>query len=591
MHLLFAVAFFFQAAATDTATLHGARGPAFAPDGRLAVSVNGDIFAQQSPGGRWMHLTTGVAWDRDPVWTPNGGFIVFSSDRSGTWALWRVQLNDDGTARTPERITHSSEPESAPTTAPDGSIAFVRGEGNAARIWIRGGNGAERRLDSRELAEVDPVFSPDGARIAFIETSETGRRVLVRGVNDSRETVANTTSNAEHLAWAPTGDRMAFTAGNRGGIYVAPPDGRWTNLVSTKHGDIAWSRDGKTIAIVEHSDATTAYNGDPDRLGERIASEDFESRENLYFVTAPPPPDAGLAEQTIVAERDRSARYGDAYDRVWDRSTKLYFSQPDAAARLVQWQAAKAKHRPEALAARNDDELQAAIYAMLRERPATRSSATGRAAVSSAHPVATAAGIEILKAGGNVVDAAVAVSFTLGVVEPDASGVGGYGQMVINLAKMEKPTLIEFMTRVPEDATLSNTSMMINGRYPPDGAALVNVPGTVAGMYRAYKEYGSGKVAWKDILAPAIRAATNGYVLSEGTATTFSTEREHFLKYDGSKALFFNTDGNPKLPATRSRIPTSTGCSARSPRAARMDSTGERWRRSGSATCARTGTR
>jgi gamma-glutamyltranspeptidase/glutathione hydrolase len=198
--------------------------------------------------------------------------------------------------------------------------------------------------------------------------------------------------------------------------------------------------------------------------------------------------------------------------------------------------------------------LQRAIYAMLRERPATRSSATGRAAVSSAHPVATAAGLEILKAGGNVVDAAVAVSFALGVVEPDASGVAGYGQMVITLAKMERPTLIEFMTRVPEDATLGNTSMMINGRYPPDGPALVNVPGTVAGMYRAFKSYGSGKVAWKDLLAPAIRAARDGYELSEGTATTLSTERDHFLKYEGSRALFFK-DGKPKVAGDTIRNP------------------------------------
>ncbi|HEY2849101.1 MAG TPA: gamma-glutamyltransferase [Gemmatimonadaceae bacterium] len=546
MHLLLAVAFFFQAAAADTATLHGARGPAFAPDGRLAVSVNGDIFAQQSPGGHWLHLTSGIAWDRDPVWTRDGSAIVFSSDRSGQYAIWRVKVSADGTAGTPERITNSNEPESSPSVAADGTIAFARGEGNASRVWIHTAAGAEQRLDGIERTEVDPAYSPDGSRVAFIETNETGRRVLVRGASDSRETVANSTSNAERLAWSPAGDRIAFTAGNRGGVYVAPTDGRWTNFVSAKHGDIAWSQDGK-IAIVEHDDANVAYNGDPDRLGERIASEDFESKENLYFVNAPPPPDAGLAEQTIIAERNRAERYGEAYDRVWERSTKLYFSQPDAAARLVQWQAAKAKHRPEALAAKHDDELQAAIYAMLRERPATRSSATGRAAVSSAHPVATAAGIEILKDGGNVVDAAVAVSFTLGVVEPDASGVGGYGQMVINLAKMEKPTLIEFMTRVPEDATLSNTSMLINGRYPPDGAALVNVPGTVAGMYRAFKEYGSGKIAWKDILAPAIRAATNGYVLSEGTATTFSTEREHFLKYEGSRALFFNKDGTPKV--------------------------------------------
>jgi gamma-glutamyltranspeptidase/glutathione hydrolase len=548
MHILVAVAFFFQAVvAPDTATLHGARGPAFSPDGRLAVSVDGDIFAQQSPGGRWVRVTTGIAWDRDPAWTHDGSAIVFSSDRSGEYALWRVKVNADGTAGTPERLTKSSEPESSPSVAPDGTIAFARGEGNASRIWIRSPDGTEKRFASRESAELNPVLSPDGTRIAFIQPTEAGRSVIVRGLNDQRALPVNTDRNAERLAWAPAGDRIAFTAGNGGGVYVSPPDGRWMNLVSTKHGDIAWSGDGKTIAIVEHSDVTTAYNGDPDRLGERIASEDFESKENLYFVTAPPPPDAGLAEQTIVADRDRSARYGEAYDRVWERSTKLYFSQPDAAARLVQWQAAKVKHRPDALAAKSDDELQAAIYAMLRERPATRSSATGRAAVSSAHPIATAAGVEILQAGGNVVDAAVAVSFTLGVVEPDASGVGGYGQMVINLAKMDKPTLIEFMTRVPEDATLSNTSMMINGRYPPDGAALVNVPGTVAGMYRAYKRYGSGKIAWKDILAPAIRAATNGYVLSEGTATTLSTEREHFLKYDGSKALFFNKDGNPKV--------------------------------------------
>jgi gamma-glutamyltranspeptidase len=555
MHFVLAVAFFFQAAAAgDTTVLHGARGPAFAPDGRLAVSVDGDLFAQQSPGGRWIHLTTGIAWDRDPAWTHDGSSIVFSSNRSGQYALWRITLNTDGTAGPAQRITASTDPESAPTLAPDGTIAFVRGEGGAARVWIRAAGGAERRVDDGEMTESCPAFSPDGSRLAFIQARETGRRLMVHRLADSRESVANADRNAERVAWAPAGDRLAFTAGNRGGIYVTSADGRWTDLASTKHGDIAWSPDGRTLAIVEHDDVNTPYNGDPDRLGERIAAEDFESRQRVWLVTAPPPPDAGLAEQTIVSTRDRSQEYGEAYDRVWERSTMLYFSQPDAAARLVQWQAVKAKHRPEALAAKNDDELQRAIHAMLRERPATRSSATGRAAVSSAHPMATAAGLEILREGGNVVDAAVAISFTLGVVEPDASGVGGYGQMVITLAKMEKPTLIEFMTRVPEDATLSNTSMLVNGRYPPDGPALVNVPGTVAGMYKAFKLYGSGKIAWKDLLAPAIRAARDGYVLSEGTATTFSTEREHFLKYEGSRALFFR-DGQPKVAGDTIRNP------------------------------------
>jgi gamma-glutamyltranspeptidase len=166
--------------------------------------------------------------------------------------------------------------------------------------------------------------------------------------------------------------------------------------------------------------------------------------------------------------------------------------------------------------------------------------------VSSAHPVATNAGLEILRAGGNVVDAAVAVSFALGVVEPDASGVGGYGQMVISLSGIEKPILIDFMTRVPEDAPLSNTTLLQNGRYPSDGPVLTNVPGTVAGMYAVFKKYGSGKIPWKDLVAPAIRAARDGYEVSEGLATTLSTEREHFLKYEGSRALFF-PGGKPRV--------------------------------------------
>ena len=489
MHLLLAVAFFFQAAA-DTTVLHGARGPAFAPDGRLAVSVDGDLFAQQSPGGHWVHVTTGLAWDRDPAWTRDGSSIVFSSDRSGRYALWRVKVGADGAAGTPERITNSSRiRERAHARARRLDRVRPRRGQRLAHLDPRGRRNASGDSTRRELVEVDPAFSPDGSRLAFIQTTETGPpRDRARASNDTRESSRTRTATPSASPWAPAGDRVAFTAGGRAAASTSSSVRRPLDQLrlhqARRHRLVGGRQDARDRRARRRDHA---YNGDPDRLGERIATETFESTQKVFLVAAPPPPDAGLAEQTIVSARDRAERYGDAYDRVWERSTKLYFSQPDAAQRLVQWQAVKAKHRPEALAAKNDDELQRAIYSMLRERPATRSSATGRAAISSAHPVATAAGLEILKAGGNVVDAAVAVSFALGVVEPDASGVGGYGQMVINLAKMERPTLIEFMTRVPEDATLSNTSMMINGRYPPDGPALVNVPGTVAGMYRAFK--------------------------------------------------------------------------------------------------------
>ncbi|MDQ6613079.1 MAG: gamma-glutamyltransferase, partial [Gemmatimonadota bacterium] len=538
-------AFLFQLAAAtpaDTVTLRGARSPAYASDGRLAISVEGDILLQLTPGAPLKHVTTGLPWDRDPAWTPDGTAIVFASDRDGNYDLWRVTVAKDGTAGTPERIANTPVTETSPTVAPDGSIAFVRGSGNAARVWVRAIDGTEKRLNMRDQTESSPKFSPDGSRLAYIAVTENVRRVMVRTMKTGAEQTVNSDRNADRVTWAPTGDRVALSS--RTGIYVTPLDGRWTNFASVRHGDIAWSPTTNQLAIAEYDEVAVGYNGDPDRTGDRAATENFESKDRFYFTAAPSAPDAGLSEQTLSSTRNRAARNADAYDRVWERSVKLYFSQPDATARRVAWEAVKTKHRAAALAAKDDDELQRAIYAMLQERPPLRSSATGRAAISSAHPVATEAGLEILRAGGNVVDAAVAVSFALGVVEPDASGVGGYGEMVIAMNKLEKPTLFEFMSRVPEDAGLANTSLLVNGRYPSDGPVLTNVPGTTAGMYAAWKKYGSGKVLWKDLLAPAIRAARNGYVVSEGLGTTLATEHDAFAKYESSRALFFR-DGRP----------------------------------------------
>jgi gamma-glutamyltranspeptidase len=533
------------APAPDTATVVAPRTPAYAPDGRLAISANGDLLVQATPGGAWVRVTTGPAWDRDPAWTRDGRALVFSSDRGGNFDLWRVSVGTDGRAGTAERLTSTPESESAPSVAPDGTIAFVRGYAGSARIWLRAPDGTERRLAKGERVELAPVFSPDGARLAYLQPSERGSRLLVRGIEATGDSVVATGRAPEHLAWAPTGDRLAFAVGGaRGGTFVAAIDGSWVNQASTKSGDVAWSPDGRTLAIAAYEESSPSYNGDPDRLGERVAAESFAADERLYLVAAPAAPDAGLAAQTVAAPIDRAARNAEAYDRVWQRSDELYFSRADAADRRARWKAVRDRHRPAAVAATSDLALQRAIHVMLRERPPLREAASGRAAVSSAHPVATAAGVEILRAGGNVVDAAVAVSFALGVVEPDASGVGGYGEMVVNLAGMAQPTVIEFMTRVPEAASLANASLLQNGRYPDDGPVLVNVPGTVAGMYTAWQKYGSGKVAWKDLLAPAIRAARDGYVVSDGLATTLATEREHFAKYEGSRALFFR-DGKP----------------------------------------------
>ena len=531
--------------ALDTSAIQAARSPAFAPDGRLVLSSNGDLLVQATPNGPWVRATSGRAWDRDPAWTHDGRTIVFSSDRGGNFDLWRVTVRADGSVGVPERLTSTPESESAPSVAPDGTIAFVRGYGRLARVWLRGADGREHRLTEESRVELAPAFSADGARIAYVQPSERGTRLLIRGLQTTRDSVVNTSHAPDALAWSPTGDRIAFTeSSGRGGAFVVAVDGSWVNQASTHHGDVAWSPDGRTIVIAEYDEATPSYNGDPDRLGERAATEALAGADRLYFVAAPSSPDAGLTALAVSAPIDRAARNAEAYDRVWERSDQLYFSASDAADRRARWKAARDRHRAAAIAATDDEALQRAIWAMLRERPLLRDAATGRAAVSSAHPVATAAGVEILRAGGNVVDAAVAVSFTLGVVEPDASGVGGYGEMVLRLTSMERPTVIEFMTRVPEAASLTNGSLLVNGRYPDDGPVLVNVPGTVAGMHAAWQKYGSRTIAWKVLLAPAIRAARDGYVVSEGLATTLATEREHFEKSAGSKALFFR-NGEP----------------------------------------------
>jgi gamma-glutamyltranspeptidase len=382
-----------------------------------------------------------------------------------------------------------------------------------------------------------------------VAVTESGRRLRIRtlGTDSARtaDSVVVGDRDAERPAWSPNGDRIAFTTGGaRPGVFITPTDGHYANLLSARHAAPAWTPNGRTIVLAELGADPPGYNGDPARVAERDVSEDLTATGKLWTVAVPTGPDEALTERRVEFTRSRRDRNAEAFDRVWTRSAELYFSTPEAAARRQRWTAVRDKLRPQALAATSDAALDDVIFTMLRERPTLREPATGHAAVSSAHPVATAAGLEILRKGGNVVDAAVAVSFALGVVEPDASGPGGYGQMVIQMKGADRPALIEFMSRVPEEATLANAALMTDGRYPSDGPVLANVPGTVAGMHSAWRQYGSKKVPWADLVAPAIRAAKDGYVVSDGLATTLSVERQHFAKYESSKALFFR-NGEP----------------------------------------------
>ncbi len=518
------------------------RDVAFARDGRLAASIEGDLWIRT--GGTWRRITTGPSWDRQPTFAADGSALVFVSNRAGQDDIWRLPLSGGGSEATPVRLTNDALPDLEPTVAPDGTMIFVRGRLNEARLWQRDTSGTEKRLTSGALPEWSPAVSPAGDRVAYIQQFDGGRRVRWRALSATTDSVVTAERNAETLAWAPAGDRLVISSNTpRPGIYVTPLDGRYVNFVTPARGDVAWAPDGKTILVAEVVGDEPGYNGDPDRVGDRRVTESLRGEPRLLTVAAPALPVVPTA--TTRAEIvSRRARNTEAFDRFAERLRTTYFATPATSAKAERWNAIVAGLRQRAEQATSDEALEQVMHDALAERPTLRDEAVGRAAVSSAHPVSTEAGVEMLRRGGNVVDAAVAVSFALGVVEPDASGIGGYGEMLVFQRGMAQPRLLEFMARVPEEAGLSNANLQVDGRYPSDGPVLAMVPGTVAAMHTAWKRHGSGKLTWSELLQPAIKAARDGYVVSDGLATTLWLERDRFAKYPSSRALFWR-DGKP----------------------------------------------
>ena len=139
-----------------------------------------------------------------------------------------------------------------------------------------------------------------------------------------------------------------------------------------------------------------------------------------------------------------------------------------------------------------------------------------QAAIASAHPIATQAGFEILEQGGNAFDAAVAVSATLAVVEPYSSGIGGGGFWLLHDSKSKKNIMIDGRETAPLKAT-RNMYLDKSGNVIPglsvDGALAAGIPGEPAALAHIAKKY--GRLSLTQSLAPAIRAAEKGFVVTE----------------------------------------------------------------------------
>jgi len=183
--------------------------------------------------------------------------------------------------------------------------------------------------------------------------------------------------------------------------------------------------------------------------------------------------------------------------------------------------------------------------------------------VVSDEKLASDAGIEIMKQGGNAVDAAVAVAFALAVVEPQAGNIGGGGFMLVRLAK-GRTAFVDYREEAPEK---SSRDMYRNPDGSEDmqgslvGYRAAGVPGTVAGMALALRKFGTMTLA--HVMAPAIRLAEVGFPIDDRLAATLRAYAETLRKFSQSKRIFLN-DGafyqpgeilkQPELAATLRRI-------------------------------------
>ncbi len=156
--------------------------------------------------------------------------------------------------------------------------------------------------------------------------------------------------------------------------------------------------------------------------------------------------------------------------------------------------------------------------------------ATGDSAmVVTAHPLATKVGVEVLRAGGNAIDAAVAVQFALAVVYPQAGNIGG-GGFLIYRDKSGAVAALDYREKAPSKA-FEKMYLDSLGEVIPDksrfGVLAAGVPGSVDGMWEAHQKY--GKLPWKDLIAPAILLADKGFQLTESEAMHLNSERNAFL--------------------------------------------------------------
>lgn len=157
-------------------------------------------------------------------------------------------------------------------------------------------------------------------------------------------------------------------------------------------------------------------------------------------------------------------------------------------------------------------------------------------------------GADILKRGGNAIDAAVATGFALAVTYPRAGNIGGGGFMVIHSAERHEDVAIDYRETAPS-ATTPGIFLSADGKpdiaKSRDSALGIGVPGTVAGLSLALEKYGSGKFTLAELLEPAIALARDGFVVTDDVADAMPEEHPWLARWPSAAKIFSDKDGAP----------------------------------------------
>jgi gamma-glutamyltranspeptidase/glutathione hydrolase len=185
--------------------------------------------------------------------------------------------------------------------------------------------------------------------------------------------------------------------------------------------------------------------------------------------------------------------------------------------------------------------------------------------VVTSHFLATQSAQEVLKRGGNAIDAAVTAAFSLAVTQPRSGNIGGGGFMLISSEKLNEVVAIDYREKAPGNATV-DMFLDKNGNADKEVSRYshlaAGVPGTVAGLAMALEQYGS--INLKEAMAPAIKLAEEGFVVTPRFSNGLKKKEKMLKKWDSSKKIFYKADGSyyepgdlfvqKDLAATLSRI-------------------------------------